>query len=194
MLYSYSYTEKELLLEVAAGNEQAFRVLFEKYHHLLGAHIFRIIRSHELAEEITQDIFLKLWMSRETLAEIRDIKAYLFTISRNAALNSLKSIARERNVFAKTDWERLETSISLEAEEPNYYGLLDEAIDALPPQQQKVYILSRREHMKYSDISKQLSLSKETVKKYLQLATESITKYILQKISIDLLLLCTFFL
>lgn len=180
MSYSFVDDEKQLLLKVAAGDERAFRALFEKHHGLLASHILRITRWKELTEEIVQDVFLKIWMSRETLSEIQDLRAYLYIVSKNYALDSLKKVARERVTFSDADWAFVEKSmVSVESEDPGPLGLIDEAIDRLPPQQKKVYLLSRRERKKYSEIAEQLGLSRETVKKYLQLATESISSYVL---------------
>src|ERR1043165_8637940 len=81
--------EKELLEKIAAGDHVAFTTLFDNYHHSLGAFVFSITKSKELAEEITLDIFLKIWMTREALAKVKNFKAYLFTVSRNAAISAL---------------------------------------------------------------------------------------------------------
>jgi RNA polymerase sigma-70 factor (ECF subfamily) len=169
--------ENELLLRVAAGDEHAFRLLFTAYHQQLGTHIYRITNSAELAEEVVQDVFLKIWMTRETLSTIEDFKAYLFVISKNYALNCLKKLAKERIQIKQLE----QSSIGLlnTDQDPSiYYNLLDEAIDHLPPQQQKVYLLSRHNRLKYAEIADQLKLSRETVKKYLQIATTSITDYV----------------
>jgi len=179
MSYFSPYDDKELLIKIAKGDERAFCCFFERYHQMLATHILRITRCRLLTEEIVQDVFLKIWMTREVLSEIRDVKAYLYMVSRNHALNGLKKVARERELHLEIDPELVGNMSSMEShEEVNYYGLIDEAINILPPQQKKVYLLSRHERLKYSEIADHLQLSKETVKKYLQLATESITYYL----------------
>ncbi len=187
--------EKELLLKVANGDEHAFSELFNTHHQLLGAHIFRITDSVELAEEVVQDVFLKIWMSRETLTTVQNFRAYLFVISKNHALNCLRKVAKER-IHQKT----LEENILPFATEENpgldgYYSLLDEAIDHLPPQQQKVYLLSRHNRLKYDEIASQMGLSRETVKKYLQGATHSITAFVQSNMDISAMIISisTFF-
>jgi len=189
------YSEKNLLIKVSAGDEDAFRQLFLKYHQQLGIHIFRITNSVDIAEEIVQDVFLKIWMSRETLVRVRNFKAYLFVISKNHTLNCLRKLSRER--IYKKEWEDSSVKIlTSESDSSNrYYCLLDEAIDLLPPQQQKVYLLSRHERLRYTEIANRLNLSCETVKKYLQIATASITAYVKtnSEAAIILLILLTFF-
>ena len=184
--------EKELLLKVACGDEHAFNELFNTYSQHLGTHIYRITNSIELAEEVVQDVFLKIWISRETLTRVHNFKAYLFVISKNHALNCLRKLAKER-IHQKTIEENtlaLETVDSAAADA--YYTLLDEAIDHLPPQQQKVYLLSRHNRLKYDEIADQLGLSRETVKKYLQGATHSITNFVQANIDVTVLLLLAF--
>ena len=181
--------EKELLLKVANGDEHAFSELFNAHHQLLGAHIYRITDSVELAEEVVQDVFLKIWMSRETLTAVQNFRAYLFVISKNHALNCLRKLAKER-IHQKTIEENAmaitpEDNPGLE----DYYSLLDEAIDHLPPQQQKVYLLSRHNRLKYDEIASQMGLSRETVKKYLQGATHSITSFVQSNIDISAMIL-----
>ncbi|MFD0765386.1 RNA polymerase sigma factor [Mucilaginibacter lutimaris] len=186
--------EKELLLKVAGGDEHAFSELFNAHHQLLGTHIYRITDSAELAEEVVQDVFLKIWMSRETLVTVQNFRAYLFVVSKNHALNCLRKLAKER-VHQKTIEEN--AAALTPHENPRleeYYSLLDEAIDHLPPQQQKVYLLSRHSRLKYDEIANQTGLSRETVKKYLQGATHSITSFVQSNIDISaIIILATIF-
>lgn len=127
--------ERELLMQVASGDEHAFRQLFMMHHQQLGEHMLRITNSIELAEEVVQDVFLKIWFTRESLGRVDNFKAYLFVISKNHALNCLKKLAKERAVIKQL--EEAGTG-NLHAEITGtdmYYNLLDEAIDQLPRQQ-----------------------------------------------------------
>jgi len=181
--------ERELLMQVASGNEHAFGQLFMRHHQQLGGHMLRITSSIELAEEVVQDVFLKIWFTRESLVRVDNFKAYLFVISKNHALNCLKKLAKERALIKQLE-DVGAGSLSPEvAGTDMYYNLLDEAIDQLPPQQQKVYLLSRHGRLKYAEIADQLELSRETVKKYLQIATMSITEYVHEHLEVIVLLL-----
>jgi len=184
--------DSELLQLVALGDEKAFRIVFNKYHNRLGAHLFRVTRSHELAQEVVQDIFLKIWINREELASIRNFKGYLYVISKNHALNCLKTNAIQNKLTTGLD-ENLDFGTDESQEENAHYLLLDEAIDRLPPQQRQVYLMSRHERLKYTEIAARLSLSRETVKKYLQISSESITSYVRKKLIVSILI-CSLFL
>ncbi len=180
--------DKNLCLQVSLGNEQAFKQLFNTYHQQLGAYILRLTNSTELAEEIVLDVFLKIWMNRKTLREVQNFKAYLFVVSKNHTLNALKKVIKER-LLQKEPEEHYTKQVLAEVDLNQYYSLLDEAIDHLPPQQQKIYLLSRHKRLKYSEIAEKLGLSHETVKKYLQIATASITTYINANLAAGLIIL-----
>ncbi len=138
------HKEKELLKQVAQGDESAFSRLFYAYHQQLGQHVFRLTESMALAEEIVQDVFLKIWMTRETLMDIQNFRSYLFVVTRNHTLNCLRQIIREKKKHK--EWEKetapvqqtfYSTDISAQ-----WHSLIDQAIAQLPPRQKKVYMLS----------------------------------------------------
>lgn len=178
MSYLTSYDEKELIRRTSEGDEKAFSELFHNYHQLLGVHIHRITKSSEITEEIVQDVFVKLWLRRDRLAEIEDLRAYLYVLSKNQALNALKQIAKEKAVIIDVNINLLEKYPSINDEISDYHSYIDSAIENLPPQQQLVYLLSRHEQLKYDEIATRMNISRETVKKYLRIATESIKSQI----------------
>jgi len=99
------HNERDLLLQVSEGNEIAFRQLFLHWHQLLAGYILRITESRELTEEIVQDVFLKIWMTRETLSEINNFKHYLLVVSRNQAFDVLKKQLKEQQHKKKYEKE-----------------------------------------------------------------------------------------
>lgn len=173
------YDEQALLQQVAEGDETAFRKLVQQYADLLGSHIYRLLHNREQTEEIVQDVFLKIWQTRESLTAVRNFRTYLYVVSRNQALNAIRSLIRERNRRKK--WEQSIFTQAVEEDElirEQQLSLMDKAIGVLPVQQQKAWLLSRREGLRYKDIAKQMNLSQETVKKYIQYASLAITRYI----------------
>jgi RNA polymerase sigma-70 factor (ECF subfamily) len=187
-----TYDEKILLSRVAQGDEAAFSTLFYSYHNKLGAYILRITDSFPLAEEIVQDVFLTIWQNRASLGDINRLEPYLFVIARNRAFNCLKQMARENT--RRREWaslRRLEMTDAQEAAD-GYDKLIDKAVDELPPQQKKVYLLHNQEGMEYSAIALQLGLSATTVKKHMSLALWHIREYVhshMDPVSIFFLLL-----
>ncbi|WP_162852562.1 RNA polymerase sigma-70 factor [Dinghuibacter silviterrae] len=165
------YEEKELLCRTAKGDEAAFGQIFHAYHQRLGAFIYRLTESFPATQEIVQDVFVRIWLKRETLPEVTSFEAYLFTAARNHAYNYIRKAARER---------ALEASLSLpaEAEPDERFALLEKAISQLPRQQQNVYLLHRHQGLSHAEIAEQLHLSVETVKKHMSLALRSIRTFL----------------
>jgi RNA polymerase sigma-70 factor (ECF subfamily) len=101
------YDERKLLQQVSEGDEAAFRELFYHYSDSVGSYILSLSRSKMHAEEIVQDVFLKIWMSREALAE--KFKAYLYVISRNQTLNAIRKVMRQ--MAHQKEWEKDQTAL-----------------------------------------------------------------------------------
>ncbi|SKB46917.1 RNA polymerase sigma factor [Dyadobacter psychrophilus] len=182
------HQETELLLSVSQGDERAFTAIYNHYHQRLGTHIYRITKSTELAEEVVHDVFLKIWLNRETLVNVENFPVYLYVISKNAALNCLKRAAREKALTTELDADFDQISLPGTPEDDYRYILIDEAIDRLPPQQRQAYLLARHERLSYMEVAQRMNLSKETVKKYLQIATGFISEYIIKRLIISTLI------
>lgn len=187
MSLTSSFDEHELLNLVARGDEEAFRHIYYKFQPFLATHIFRITGSRELTEEIIQDVFLKIWQTRENLHDIRSFKAYLLVISKNHALNALKTIAREFNLLSEFSRENKTTEI--DDQHSAYYTLIDEAIDNLSPRQKEVYILSRHQRLTYQQIADKLGIGKESVKTHIELAIKNISHYVKKHLAVAAMLL-----
>jgi len=169
--------EAELLSRVSRGEESAFRELFGLYQPGLLFLVHKITRNMSTAEEIVQDIFLKIWQTRESLSEIKRFKRYLFIISRNQALKLIDKEIRERNRHAQYEKESLNVGND-QAETERAFHLIDEAIDRLPKQQKTAWLLSRHEGLTYEQIANQMGLSKKTVQYYIAIATDSIKSHL----------------
>ncbi|WP_270089464.1 sigma-70 family RNA polymerase sigma factor [Sphingobacterium sp. SYP-B4668] len=180
LLNTKVYTEQEFLYQISIGNRDAFTAFYMLHHQELGRTIGKFIKNREQTEELVQEVFVKLWLKRDILAKVENIRSYLFVLAKNTSLNTLKKNIRvetERIEWLRSEETQIRNQVQ-EIDESAYYQLLDRAIDNLPPQQKKVYLLSRSGRKKYVEIAEELQISKETVKKYLQLANASIVSYL----------------
>jgi RNA polymerase sigma-70 factor (family 1) len=176
-----TYGQHGLLFRVAAGDEGAFRDLFHYWHPLLSGYLYRVTESRELTEEILQDVFLKIWMRRDSLAEIADFKGYLVVVCRNRAFDAMRK--RLRNERQRRLFESEMAAMSTSPDHDLYAGddwstLIDKAIDELPARRKEVYLLCRHERLSYIEIAALLGISRESVKTHLKLASRSITAFI----------------
>lgn len=173
------YNENELLKSVATGNQQAFRKLMHIYQPLLLTFVTRLTKSTYAAEEIVQDVFLKIWINREVLHGVQHFKGYLFILCRNYAIDQIRKLAREKELANRWGNEPSNYYGHAEPDTDNiFFTLLDEAIDKLPAQQKKVYLMARGEGLTHAEIAKKTGLSRLTVKKYMKLAIAAISHFI----------------
>lgn len=182
------YEENEILQRIAKGDEAAFRQLVHQYTPLLAPYVLKFTKSKERTQEIVQDIFTQMWISRESLSEVDNFRRYLYVASRNHALNAIRNMMREEKRHLK--WLQ-EQSSGIGGDTPAqdyspYIGLVEEAVQQLPEQQRKVWVLCRVQGKKYQEVATEMGLSRETVKKYLQYAQASITKYVQHKVTVAL--------
>jgi RNA polymerase sigma-70 factor (family 1) len=181
MLRNPTENELELLDAVAKGDRKAFARLFYLFHQELGEFVFKLTKSRSLSEEIVQDAFMKIWTRREDLAQVRSFRAYLFTITRNHTFNTLRD--ETKRYFLSGD---LPLDLILPAEEVTegyvekeaLYGIVEQAVAKLPPQQQRVWKMNKEEGLSYLRIAEKLALSPQTVKRHISLAMASVLKYV----------------
>ena len=165
-----AYDEKALLLQVAQGDEEAFGILFHQYRHKIFYFSWRFLQSESKAEDVLQEIFLKVWTSREQLQDVRHFKAWLTTITRNHLYNALRRLATEdafiTELTRKTGWEEDNTTLN-DLSFNELERALQKAVSNLTPQQQKVFELSRMQGLKHEQIAERLEISRDTVKKHM---------------------------
>lgn len=171
-----SENEKLLLKQIAEGNEEAFAQLFHAYRDKLFSFIYKISGSKEIAEDILQDVFLKIWIQRETLVEIDHFNAFLYKISQNHTLNQLKRMSKETLILTKTFVQQDKASPAADEQLTfnNIRKQLNEIVAQLPPQQKAVYQLSREQNLKQDQIAQKLNISISTVQNHLTRALKTI--------------------
>ena len=187
------HNENEILAKIAGGDQHAFTELFNWYYQPLGQSILKLTESLPLTQEILQDVFVKIWLKRESLLEIDNFSEYLFIICRNQTFTTLKQLAKEKKlqpiVKQYLQWEsELE---DLDNPSEHYRELIQDAVTKLPAQQQRIYKLSRYDRLKYEEIGDQLGLSSETVKTQVHNAVKFIRKELSSQVSPSLVIVLT---
>lgn len=172
--------EKELLSCIAAGDESAFRKIYDSYRPKIYAYALHLTEHESLADDIIQDVFLKVWINRHSLVNITNFNAWLYAIARNHIADAMKAIAKER--ISHKQWGRIIPMGSNHVEEAmadkeNQY-LLQQALSKLSPQQRLIYHLTRDAGAKHAEIAGQLNISRNTVKTHLVHALRSIRTYL----------------
>lgn len=169
-----------LLIKLKNGDATAFEEIYNQYRSKIYTYALKLSKSTVVAEEIVQEVFIKIWQKREQLNPELHFGAYLKKITLNHVLNHLKKVARE-----KTLQDELFNYLSLirnNAEdsllEKELLKTYEEAIAQLPPQKKIIYQLSRNEELSHDEIAKKLNISKNTVKNHMVEATKFIRNYV----------------
>ena len=184
------YDEKAVLLAVAKGDEEAFTKIYHHYRNKIFTVAFKLIESEQAAEEIVQDVFLKVCLKRSHLKEVERFDSWLFIIARNMVYSFLRSGANNVKTLTPENvdpgFRDLSQADADRLDEKELRQVLEQAVCRLPPQQRLVYLLSKEEGLKQKDISEKMQIAPETVKKHLQYAMRSIRAYILSRTDISL--------
>jgi RNA polymerase sigma-70 factor (family 1) len=185
------YEESTLLSLLEQDSEYALQLVFDRYRNTIYKVAMIYVKSPVIAEEIVQDVFLKLWYQRKHLTEIRSLESWLFTITKNLTLNCLKKIGHEWT--AREKWVKQndlsENTADYKLLNAENQQLLQQAIQLLSPQQQQVYKLAKEEGLSYDTIGKQLSISPLTVKTHMARALAAIRSFLQQNGELSVLLI-----
>jgi RNA polymerase sigma-70 factor (ECF subfamily) len=165
------------------GSEYAFECLFEKYKGDIFLYTSSLIKSRKLAEEVTQDVFLKVWLKRKTLEPEKSFKALIFTIAKNRVYDLLVKAARDLElkqlVFSQREYTHNPTEDYLKTKE--YESLKKNAIKTLSPKKRKIYNMSRNEGKSYKEIADELGIAQQTVKNQMSKSLQIISTYLKSK-------------
>ena len=156
----------QIALRIKAGDEKAFELLFYKYYVRLCGFANRFLDDPENSREVVQETFVKIWEGRENIDPEESLKSYLFTITKNTALNRLrrkkvesKFIGIYKLVYIENDEYFDYDSIQIQELEKS----ITDAISTIPTKSKRVFELSRIEGLTYGEIAETLKISVKTV-------------------------------
>ncbi len=167
-----------LQADIASGEEGAFTQLYAHFGKRLIQFGMTLVRSREIAEELVEDVFVKLWSARAEITGISNITIYLYIAVKNKALNALSKKARElvtapfdfldipTDHFSPDPYELLITSEMM--------GRVKEAVEALPPRCKMIFKLIREDGLKYKEVAEILNISVNTIDAQMAIAVKKI--------------------
>ena len=165
--------EQDLLRQLIRGDIAGYEVLFHKYYPTFFAFIKGMTKETAVAEDIAQNIFMKVWLNREKLDAAKSIRNYLFVLAKHEIYNYFRTKSRTfttlKEAIAQTE-EKLDLAETAEQ--------VETIVGKMPPQRQQIFRMSRFEHMPSREIAEQLNLSVRTVDKHLELALKELRKYL----------------
>lgn len=157
---------KSLQAQIASGNQQAFAGLFRLFYSKLHSFCMQYVHVKEVAEEITNDVFIKLWNRREEILQVNNLSTYLFVAIKNYSLNYLKQYSHLHVAVEDTGGvsgliNRNDPEQQLEWKEISFQ--LNQAIDNLPDQSRTIFKLVKEDGFRYKEVAEILGISPRTV-------------------------------
>ena len=172
-----------LFYKITQNSKSAYEELFHLYYSKLCLFAYDLCRSKELAEDIVQDFFLKIWNEKKNIKINTSVKSYFFQSIYNRVINFINH-KKVHNLYLSNYLNDNRTKISVNADNNNYplanliqqelEGKITEAIDSLPPQCKSVFYSSRFEDLKYDEISKKMNISVNSVKTHMKNALQKL--------------------
>jgi RNA polymerase sigma-70 factor (family 1) len=166
------YDEKALLAQMAAGDGDAFGSLFRAYEEPIRVFVQRFVKSPQLAEDLSQEVFLKIWQQRERLAGLQSFRAFLFIVARNHTINTLRSASHSQVAMGEISRHALPPSNATEDRVllRDYMDYLQQQIAKLPPRAREVFRLCREQQLSYDEVARELGISRHSVKSHMVLS------------------------
>lgn len=175
-----SKDDKILVERLKNDDRAAFEELFKLYSERIYYFTIRYIKNKEEAEEITQEVFVRLWNRRFDLKTELSFSSYLFMIAKNAVIDLLRKRQKESSLN-----EEITPDVNSIAEKSNNsveYKELNEIVKnsilQLPEKRRQIFLLSRNEGLTYKEIAEKLNISIKTVESHMRLALQQLRKTI----------------
>ena len=182
-------TDVQLMLDVKSGDEASFELLLHRYRTPLVNFLYRMVRNREQAEDLAQEVFLRVYRARADYVPSAKFTTWLFRIATNLALNSVRDNRHQKledsiDAPVRIDSEEGdERPLDIAEQHPNIEQHLVEtarsqmirhAIDKLPEKQRAAVLLHKYEELDYAEIAKILSCSESALKSLLFRAYEAL--------------------
>jgi RNA polymerase sigma-70 factor (family 1) len=170
-----------LLQQLHLGSEEAFAEIYDHFSRPLYRTILRMVQDDDIAQELLQDLFLKLWNKRFDLEINKPLKPYLFKIAESLAYSHFRKIAKDQRLISQLIITTIDFVPNPEDAIINKetHELLSQAINTLPAQRKQVFTLCKLEGKSYQEVSDQLGISVKTISDHLVKANKAVKQHFL---------------
>jgi RNA polymerase sigma-70 factor (family 1) len=167
------------VLSIKNGNVKSFEQVYYSWSEKIYTFIFRQCNSEEIADEVVQQVFVRLWEKRANLSLEYSLNVQLFRMSRTIFIDELRKAARMRRYL-----HELQKKKANDFTEDNFEGreilqLVNNAIESMPPVRKQVFLMSRVEHLSHQQIAGKLGIATKTVENHISLALKYLRRFTL---------------
>ncbi|TKC65435.1 RNA polymerase sigma-70 factor [Pedobacter hiemivivus] len=183
-----SISDQQLAAKFVAGDEYAFATLYQRYKLLVYGYVKKFVHIEEMAADLTQEAFIKLWDSRSKLGEVQSLKAYLLTIAKNHTLTTLKKTLQSDTAMSVIIKEFKEDKNSVEEQFQNkeYEAYFRRILTGLPQRTRQIFIQCREHGRSYEEVAIELGISRNAVKKHMVNAMKTLGESVKKDLGIPL--------
>lgn len=185
-----AYTEEELLIALHEGDEEAFLKIYDQYWYRVFAIAYKRLKKKEIAEELTQDLFLKLWEKRMHL-KLCKLENYLFVSIKNSVIDHINSglVANKYidhyKAFVEINCNTTQNIVAFD----DLSEAIEKGLKKLPTKSQQAFRLNRLNNWAPDQIAKHLNLSEKTVGYHLTKSLKFMRSYLREYLLLGLLYL-----
>lgn len=185
--YTHADPEVRLMLRVRGGDADAFEELMRRYQTRVASLMANLVGRRDMAEDLAQDVFLRVYRARERYVPGAKFSTWLFTIANNVALNALRSLSRRKESAVAPapgetgahPLEHLATAASglmptRQADKAEMQSVVAQAIETLNERQRTAVLLAKFEHLSYAEIGEIMEMSPKAIKSLLSRAREKL--------------------
>lgn len=172
---------RNIISRIKSGDKDAFSELYRTYYPKIYTFVHKTLKNKGLAEEITQEVFFRLWVNHQSLDETMSYDSYFFTIAKNISMDIYRKNAIEmnyQNERLSEDTEPYTNDTTSQIDFSDLQKLIETAVYKMPQQQQLVFRLSRTDGLLNEEIAQKLGISKRTVEKHISNSLKIIKKIV----------------
>lgn len=165
------------LKQLEQGNQDAFDVLYLHYYPKLKGFLLSFIKDDEIAKDLSQDIFMKIWINRGTISSISNFSSYLFSSAKNALHNHYQhNLIKEKYISNLQGLPNYADFLEDDIFANELNELIQLTIENMPRKRREIFIMSREKGMSNQEIAEHLNISKRTIENQITLALAMLRK------------------
>lgn len=174
----------ELLEMLREGDQMVFEKLYKQYSAKLYINVLKLVKDEQVAEELIQELFTRIWQKKSELNIESSLAAYLYRMAQNLVHDFFRKLQRDKRMqdyfIAVTTayYDHIEEALHYRESE----GILKQAMEQLTPQQYKVYQLCKIDGYSYKEAALKMGISPHTIKEYLGNANKAVKNFLLSNI------------
>lgn len=169
-------SEITLLTALKAGSHSAFECLYHRYKRLIYYNLNRLVHQHEMAEELTHDVFLKVWQLRDTIDTSKSFEGFIRRIAGNLAIDFYRRAAldkRMRETLIQTA-TIFDDPLGEDMDRAENASIIKSILEKLPPRRREIFSLCKLEGRRYTEVAEMLGIGEGTVNDHIVKATKFI--------------------